>query len=1089
MAGEQIVVDRHGRARVELTSTAPAPVANPANLRKTFIGDAVPRQEQFRTYFGKSLDLQRIETAIRNANHGFMRPMADLAREQISLDGHVSSLQQKRLNRIAALDWDVTPAAGKGIDEGRAEEYAQFVRQQLEQIPNFHDRIIDLAWADFDGRAASEIEWMRLNGEWHVKDLHWIHPRRLSFGPNRDLRVVDTSRELGHFRDVGFPLEEIPYKFVVHKPRMFGDYQEREGLAPRAIYWSFFIRFGTRERLALLELFGKPWRIVMPEENVPINEEELEDAFASVERLGAMSTARLPRRLRVQVEQIEAGAGQTHEEAIEHAMLTLSKLFLGSTGTTDAVSTGLGSSIGDAHLSEEDLLIASSARRIDETIEDGLTDSIIITNFGPDAVSHAPKFAHSTEPPLDSEKEGQRIEKSLSLGVPVALEEAREKMRVREVKPGEPVLQLIQPPTELGQAQPPPRNAVVYPVGQAPPPGSIQADPDAELALPGDPGGDPQLPPGQPPPPALPTPGAPAVPEPTPAPGLAASNSDVDEAIASLAQKMTESGIARCEHGHSNRCHICGIERVRDFTLDDDGQPVWAIEWRPIPKVVAPQLAARTLQDIADATDLLNGEGGMHQHTVDRELEKTGLAGVHQHVFEIDGIIFVTAEDGAHAHSISDFDDDETGYDGAHFHRLPNSPFGPLDTEVGGEHHHELGVSISAVDGSHTHEVKLPDGRVIRSMTPSEFFEAQPDDSPGLRDEKRKKRKSYRSAREIVAAEHGEHVCFAAQPESTFGSPETLVERGVRKGASAMKKLGEEIGEAVSTKVTARTIRNAIDSAAKGFDLSVIADPIERELLHGGMLGALDVDFEAEEETEVAVERFSDLHSASASEHQSESAATLRSSWLVRTLQAETDTIFASRPLDDAIRSFVQLEVLSEDAFEKLTEAAKRQAFTVARLAREELVRDVKRELLRQLAVGADLRTFRKFMNARLVAAGWVPANPSHVETIFRTNVVRAYNGGRVRQMTQPSVLKARPFWQILTANDGSPRQRPNHRKAHGRVLRADDEFWQKAFPPFGYNCRCRVRNLGPSAADRVSSASDLRLPDKGFRSGRRSLL
>jgi hypothetical protein len=56
----------------------------------------------------------------------------------------------------------------------------------------------------------------------------------------------------------------------------------------------------------------------------------------------------------------------------------------------------------------------------------------------------------------------------------------------------------------------------------------------------------------------------------------------MDHASANLAQKMTAHGIARCEHDGVNRCRICGIERVRDFQIDENGLPVWSITWRPI---------------------------------------------------------------------------------------------------------------------------------------------------------------------------------------------------------------------------------------------------------------------------------------------------------------------------------------------------------------------------------------------------------------------------------------------------------------------------------------------------------------------------
>jgi uncharacterized protein DUF935 len=58
-----------------------------------------------------------------------------------------------------------------------------------------------------------------------------------------------------------------------------------------------------------------------------------------------------------------------------------------------------------------------------------------------------------------------------------------------------------------------------------------------------------------------------------------------DEASADLAAKMTEHGVARCEHGSLNRCRLCGVERIRDFAPGVNGDDhTWHVAWRPIPK-------------------------------------------------------------------------------------------------------------------------------------------------------------------------------------------------------------------------------------------------------------------------------------------------------------------------------------------------------------------------------------------------------------------------------------------------------------------------------------------------------------------------
>lgn len=76
---------------------------------------------------------------------------------------------------------------------------------------------------------------------------------------------------------------------------------------------------------------------------------------------------------------------------------------------------------------------------------------------------------------------------------------------------------------------------------------------------------------------------------------FAAEGPLTDGAADALAKKMTEFGVSRCEHGASNRCMKCGVERLRDFEIGADGEQVWSILWRPIQRA-APPPALRLLQ-------------------------------------------------------------------------------------------------------------------------------------------------------------------------------------------------------------------------------------------------------------------------------------------------------------------------------------------------------------------------------------------------------------------------------------------------------------------------------------------------------------
>ena len=113
--------------------------------------------------------------------------------------------------------------------------------------------------------------------------------------------------------------------------------------------------------------------------------------FQTLASMSSRSAGLLPQGVKAMIVQPAPGSGTVHREAIEDARFVLSKLILGSTGTRDAVPTGLGSSVGDVHLSEEDLIIAGDLLHRADVIEHQLTDRIIELNYGPEELAYAPK--------------------------------------------------------------------------------------------------------------------------------------------------------------------------------------------------------------------------------------------------------------------------------------------------------------------------------------------------------------------------------------------------------------------------------------------------------------------------------------------------------------------------------------------------------------------------------------------------------------------------------------------------------------------------------------------------------------------------
>jgi hypothetical protein len=317
----------------------------------------------------------------------------------------------------------------------------------------------------------------------------------------------------------------------------------------------------------------------------------------------------------------------------------------------------------------------------------------------------------------------------------------------------------------------------------------------------------------------------------------------------------------------------------------------------------------------------------------------------------------------------------------------------------------------------------------------------------------------------------------AKQPEEKLvGTIETLIDKGIKEGARESEKLVDIYAQAVAGLTDSRAILTALENAHDDMELHGFSRAIERRIIHGAMSGAISSQYEFENETVLPPAKFAKIHGSP----------------ILLALPPALN--FVDRPLQDAIGWFRGLGVVTRSVFDRLETAAKRRAFTVSGMLNNLMLQKTKDELESQVKEGGQLRDFQKFARTRLETAGFTPANPSHIETVYRTNVLNSYNSGRHAQATQPHILRVRPYWQIRTVNDGPPRQRATHQNVHLWTLKANDSFWSKAYPPFGFNCRCRVTTLSEPEVKarslRIRSGGEINLlPDPGFTSGTASLL
>lgn len=133
------------------------------------------------------------------------------------------------------------------------------------------------------------------------------------------------------------------------------------------------------------------------------------------------------------------------------------------------------------------------------------------------------------------------------------------------------------------------------------------------------------------------------------------------------------------------------------------------------------------------------------------------------------------------------------------------------------------------------------------------------------------------------------------------------------------------------------------------------------------------------------------------------------------------------------------------------------------------------------ISSGASTREATRTLGDVLERAGISGTSPSKVETLFRTQLQVAFGAGRWQADQDPDIQEI--LWGYKYVTVGDDRVRPEHEAFEGVTLPKDDPFWQTAWPPNGWNCRCQAIPIfeereikKPSLVDGLPAE-----PDEGF--------
>lgn len=165
-------------------------------------------------------------------------------------------------------------------------------------------------------------------------------------------------------------------------------------------------------------------------------------------------------------------------------------------------------------------------------------------------------------------------------------------------------------------------------------------------------------------------------------------------------------------------------------------------------------------------------------------------------------------------------------------------------------------------------------------------------------------------------------------------------------------------------------------------------------------------------------------------------------------------------------------------------------SFTAAKTAGFDVTQDLRNGLAKALREGRDIADFQKELEPILRAKGWwgkkLVADPetgelvkaqlgslARLRTIYNANIRSAYAAGAwERAQATKRVL---PYLEYVIST--ALHKREEHLAWVGTILPVDDDWWATHYPPNGWNCQCRTRQISEWEAEGRGYKPDEPLP------------
>ncbi|UWQ92994.1 DUF935 domain-containing protein [Rhodobacteraceae bacterium M382] len=356
MARKPQLLDRFGNPlrRSELTREVAAPTFGGA--RSPMLG-----------YAADGLNPIRLTQILRAADNGDPVRYMELAETIEERDPHYLGVLGTRKRAVSQLDIKVKP----GGKTPKAKEMAARVEAWVDR-DELSGELFEILDAVGKSYSLTEILWDRSAGQWEPKRLERRDQRWFRF-ERQNLSVPLVLDDLG--REQPLPA----FKFIYARMSAKSGLPLRSGIARVASWVWLFKALTQRDWAIFTQTYGQPLRVGKYGQGA--SEEDRKTLFHAVANIAGDMAAIIPEGMMIEFAQMPnlGAALDLYERRCDWLDKQTSKLVLGQTATTDAVTGGLGS--GKEHREVQEDIERADAKQLTAIINQDLIQPWMMLEF------------------------------------------------------------------------------------------------------------------------------------------------------------------------------------------------------------------------------------------------------------------------------------------------------------------------------------------------------------------------------------------------------------------------------------------------------------------------------------------------------------------------------------------------------------------------------------------------------------------------------------------------------------------------------------------------------------------------------------